>query len=110
MSSADRGNKRQWANVNRRKSRITPTSATAASEEANRKIGELADSKKLYYESKLAIKQQQHDLFMEQHQRTATFQQQQHDLLLAEHARRMHVLGLEEKYFEIKLRKLSADE
>ena len=82
---------RQWAS---RKTRVTPTSATAASEMANQKIGELGDAKKLHYESKLAMKQLQYDLVIQDLQRSALLRQQQHNLLLAEHTLRMNVLNI----------------
>lgn len=99
--------KRQWAS---RKTRPTPSSATAASEMANQKIGELADAKKQHYEAKLAMKQLQHDLVVKDLQQSALLRQQQHDLLLEEHALRMNVLNIQQQYYNAKLRKLSGEE
>jgi len=84
--------KRPWANINRRVTRITPTSATAASESANTKIGELADTQKDYYKSKLA------------------FKEQQHQLIVQEHNKKMLVLDLQQQYYAAMLCKLTPDE
>jgi hypothetical protein len=77
---------------------------------ANQKIGELADAKKLHYETKLAMKQLQHDLVIQDLQQSALLRQQQHDLLLQEHSLRMNVLNIQQQYYAAKLRKLSAEQ
>lgn len=79
---------RQWANIKRRRTR--PSRATTdVSVDTSSKVGQLADSQKAYYEAKLAMDQQQHQLYVK------------------EHAERMEVLDLQKKFYAAKLRKIA---
>jgi len=59
------GVNRQWAN--RRRPRPTRPPRAAANQAAGEKIADLADIQATYYREKLAMKRQQHDLFLEEH-------------------------------------------
>jgi len=74
--------RRQWANC--RRPRPSHTAAAAAADN----ISALTDSKRAYYEAKLAMKKKQHEL------------------LLQEHAKRMQLLDLQQKMAIKKLQKL----
>ena len=65
LATAKGGVNRQWAN--RRRPRPTRPPRAAANQAAGEKIADLADIQAAYYREKLAMKCQQHDLFLEEH-------------------------------------------
>jgi len=77
LATAVAGTSRQWAN--RRRPRPARPLRATANQAAVEKVAALTDIRAAYYNEKLAIKRQQHDLFLE------------------EHAKRMKVLELQEQ-------------